>query len=46
MIILDLPRKYNISYSETIPRRVMKEPVLTTTIVDKDHNNNADSENK
>lgn len=32
------PGKHEISHAQTVPRRVLEEPVHTTTVVYEDHN--------
>ena len=38
------PRKHQISDSQAIPGRVLEEPVVASSVVNKDHDQNADSE--
>lgn len=36
------PGKYEVGDGQTVPRRMLEEPILTSAVVDEDHQRDAD----
>jgi len=45
-MVQNLPRKDKISKCKSIPRSVLENPILTTSVVDKYHHSNANAVDK